>query len=76
MISTSVESHIILALRDLENDPKLNVRKAAEIYNASRTTLRRRQAGTRSRAEITIKSQKLTDLEEETIIQRLLDLSS
>ena len=39
-------------------------------------TLTRRQKGQPSQAEITVKSQKLSNLEEETIIKRLLKLES
>ena len=68
MGTPSNESHIILALQALENDPRLSVRKAAKLYNVSRTTLTRRQNGKHSRAEIIVKSRKLSNLEERTII--------
>lgn len=42
MESSSNESRTILALQALENDPKLSVRKVAQIYKVSRTTLTRR----------------------------------
>jgi len=76
MGTPSNESHIILALQALENDPRLSVRKAAKLYNVSRTTLTRRQNGKHSRAEIIVKSRKLSNLEERTIIQRVLKLES
>ena len=76
METTSIESRVILALQALENDPMLSVRKAASIYNAPRTTIQRRQKGIASQAETMPKSQKLSKLEEETIIHRLLQLDS
>jgi hypothetical protein len=76
MESTSNESRVILALQALRNDPKLSVRKASTIYNTPRTTLRRRQAGKPSQAETTVKTRKLSNLEEETIVQRVLKLDS
>ena len=72
MESTSIESRVILALQALENDPTLSLREAASIYNAPRTTIRRRQKGIASQAETMPKSQKLSKIEEETIIYRLL----
>ena len=76
MESSSNESRTILALQALKNDPSLTVKKASEIYNVPRTTLRRRLAGKPAQANITVKSRKLSDLEEETIIQRVLKLES
>jgi hypothetical protein len=76
METLSKESLIILAIQALENDPKLSVRKAAQIYKVSYVTLSRRRKGTLSRAEITVKSRKLSNLEEKTIVQRILKLGS
>lgn len=76
METASKESLMILALQALKNDPKLSVRKAAQIYRVSPTTLTRRQKGKPSQAETTVKSRKLSNLEEKTIVQRLLKLDS
>jgi DNA-binding Lrp family transcriptional regulator len=76
MESSSNESRTILALQALKNDPKLSVRMAAQIYKVSRTTLTRRYNGNPSQAETTVKSRKLSNLEEKTIIQRVLKLES
>src|SRR5664279_5563175 len=76
METPSKESLMILALQALETDPKLSVRKAAQIYKVSYVTLSRRRKGTLSRAETIVKSRKLSDLEEKTIVRRLLDLDS
>jgi hypothetical protein len=76
MESTSVESRIILAMQALENDLTLSVRKAATIYKAPRTTLRRRVKGKPAQVDTTVKTRKLSNLEEDTIVQRLLQLDS
>jgi hypothetical protein len=68
METPSKESLMILALQALKNDPKLSVRKAAQIYTVSPTTLTRRQKGKPSEAETTVKSRKLSNLEEKTIV--------
>jgi DNA-binding Lrp family transcriptional regulator len=41
----NTEARILLALQALQNDPKLKIRRAAEIYNVTRMTLWRRQKG-------------------------------
>lgn len=76
MGSPSYERQVFLALQALKNDPKLSVRKAGRIYKVSHTTLTRRQKGIYSQAETIVKTRKLTDQEEKTIVQRLLDLDS
>jgi hypothetical protein len=76
MESTSTESRVILAIQALENNPSLTTRRAVEIYNCPRTTLRDRRAGRQSRRDIQPKSRKLTNLEESVIVQYILDLDS
>jgi transposase len=76
METTSNEMFMILALQALKNDPKLSIRKAAKIYKVSIATLARRRQGQPSRVETIVKSQKLSNLEEKTIVQRVLKLDS
>ena len=76
MESTSNESRIILALQALKQDSKLSVRQAAQIYQIPRTTLRARRVGRIVRREMSANLRALTDLEEETIVQRILDLDT
>jgi hypothetical protein len=76
METPSNERFIILALQALKNDPRLSVRKAAKIYKVSPTTLARRRKGKPSRVETIVKSRKLSNLEEKTIVQRVLKLDS
>ena len=74
MESTSYEARVILALEAIKNNEKLSVRAAAKIYNISHTTLYQRRRGRSSRRDIPANSHKLTELEERTIIQYILDL--
>ena len=76
MPATSKEAYIILALEALENDRDLKVATAAKIYNVARTTLRRRRAGRRARRDVPANSRCLTDLEEQTIVQYITELST
>ena len=70
------EANILLALQALQQDPKLSIRRAAAIYIVPATTIRDRQKGMTSRADIMPNSRKLSDLEEQTIIEYILDLDS
>jgi transcriptional regulator with XRE-family HTH domain len=68
------EARIILAIEAIRTSKKLSRRKAAEIYNIPYTTLSERMAGRTSRSETRPNRHKLTELEEEVIIQYILDL--
>src|SRR6478736_5126281 len=70
------EARILLALQALQNDPKLSLRRASNIYKVNYWKLRRRQNGIQSRDAWVPKSRKLSDLEEQIIVQFLLDLDS
>ena len=70
------EANILLALKALQDDPKLSLRRAASIYQVHHWTLYRRQKGVQSRRDWIPKSRKLSDLEEQIIIQFILDLDS
>jgi hypothetical protein len=74
MSSISDEAKVILALEALQNTEKLSIRAAAKIYNVSERTIRRRRDGRHARRDIPANSRKLTDLEEEAIVQYILEL--
>ncbi|RKL09703.1 hypothetical protein BFJ70_g16619 [Fusarium oxysporum] len=76
MSQPSNEARILLALQALQNNPKLRLRRAATIYKVRYSTLRDRRNGIQSRSDWVPKSRKLSDLEEQTIVQFLLDLDS
>jgi hypothetical protein len=69
------EGDIILAISDITSNQIPSVKRAAEIYNVPQTTVRRRRAGQRSRRDCEPSSKRLTRLEEEAIVQRILDES-
>ena len=74
MASISYEARINLALEAIQNNKKLSIRAAAKIYNIDRTTLAQRRAGRPTRRDIPANSRKLTDLEEEAIVQYIIEL--
>jgi hypothetical protein len=76
MNTTSKEAQLLLALRAIEKDPKLSIRRAAIYYNVPLSTLSTRRKGTPSRRDSPPKSAKLTKLEEKVIVERILDLDS
>ena len=67
---------MILAYQALKRDPKLSIRTAATLYGVDRKTLGRRKHGIASQRDCTPKSRKLTNLEESTIVQYIIDLDS
>lgn len=76
MSATSKEAQLILTLAALQNDSNLSVSAAAKIYNVDRSTLRHRRAGGPARCETVPNSRKLTESEEEAIVQYIIDLDA
>ena len=70
------ESDLVLALEALKKDSKLSVWKAATIYKISEISLHNWCAGKQSQSELPANSQKLTNLEEKVILERVLDLDA
>ncbi|OAQ57491.1 DDE superfamily endonuclease [Pochonia chlamydosporia 170] len=70
------ERNLMLAIQARQQDRNLSARAAARTYNVSLTTLTRRSKGITSRRDTMPNSRKLTDLEESTILQYILDLDS
>ncbi|KAG6996134.1 Tigger transposable element-derived protein 1 [Fusarium oxysporum f. sp. conglutinans] len=70
------EARVLLALQALQNNPKLKLRRAAEIYEVGPMKLWRRRKGILSIHDTIPKSRKLSDLEEQIIVQYILDLDS
>src|ERR1700712_5866132 len=68
------ENQINLALRALERTPFLSLRRAASIYKVPIKTWSRRKNGVQARRDIIPKTRKLSDLEEITILERILEL--
>ncbi|KAJ0130623.1 Ankyrin repeat domain-containing protein 50 [Fusarium oxysporum f. sp. albedinis] len=76
MSDPNIEARILLALHALQNDPELSLRRAAGIYQVRYWTLHRRQKGILSTRDSIPKSRKLSDLEEQILVQFILDLDS
>ncbi len=70
------ERRVILALQALQNDESLSVLAAAKAYNVNCMTLTRRRDGRPARRDTTPNSKKLTQSEEEAIIQYVLELDT
>ncbi|KAM5529722.1 transposase [Fusarium oxysporum f. sp. phaseoli] len=74
MNPTQKEARIQLALQAYQADPKLSLRRAAKLYDVPHMTLVGRINGIQSRADIIPNCWKLSDLEEYTIVQYILNL--
>ena len=69
------EGAIQLAILDINSHQFQSNARAAAIYNVPRRTLVNRRAGRRSRRDCEPNSKRLTKLEEEAIVQRILEES-
>ena len=70
------EARIILAIKAIRSSEKISRRSAAKIYNVPESTLRDRMTGRPPRPEYRPKGHKLTELEEEVIVQKILDMDT
>ena len=66
---TNLESKILLALSDLQNDRVKSIRAAATLYTIPRSTLQARVDGRISRVDSRPIGHKLTQLEEDSLTQ-------
>ena len=68
------EADIQLAISSLNSNQVPTNRRAATIFNVPESTLRDRRAGKPARRDCPPNSKKLTQAEEEVIVNRILDL--
>ena len=68
------EANIHLALEAFKKGQIGTIGAVARAYKVSRMTLTRRLEGTMSRRDTTPNSRKLTPTEEESLLQRILEL--
>jgi transposase len=68
------EGRISLAIQAINNKEISSIRQAAERFQVDRSTLTRRLRGTTSRAETRPNSHKLTEIEEESLLQWILSM--
>ena len=76
MESTPYNRRLFLAIQALENDPTLKLVTAARLYNVPRRTLQRRRDGVQAQDDTNFDKRKLTKLEEEAIVKRVLKLNT
>jgi hypothetical protein len=74
MSQSNKEARITLALQAYQADPKLSLRRAAFMYDVHFRTLHHRSKGKEARDDWVPTQRKLSDLEEEVIVQYILDL--
>ena len=67
------EADVQLALSDILKNQIKSIQRAEIVYKVPLRTIRRRRDGTRSRRDCEPNSKRLTKLEEEAIIKRILE---
>jgi hypothetical protein len=72
----SAEANIHLAISAINRNQIQSVRGSAQTFAVPRTTLRHRRAGMPARRDCQPNSKKLTQLEEEVIVNYILDLDT
>ncbi|KAL2887357.1 hypothetical protein HOO65_050478 [Ceratocystis lukuohia] len=70
------EKNIVLAIQALRNDPKLRIYPTAKKYKVPPSTLYDRYHGKPFRGDLISNSRKLSDPEEQIIIEYIIDLDS
>ena len=68
------EGRILLALKCIQNKEITNIHEVTRIYNVPKTTLLRRLNGCVYRPEKRANNHKLTDNEEESLVQWILSM--
>lgn len=76
MTPPSQERQLQLALQAIQNDPYLSIRAATNIFGVPQMTLSRRLRGITSQRDRVPLNRNLTELEELTIVQYILELDS
>ncbi|KAF4332164.1 hypothetical protein FBEOM_14043, partial [Fusarium beomiforme] len=76
MSQPNEEARIILALQAYQEDPKLSLRRAAFLYDVHFRTLHYRSQGRQARADCIPNGRKLSDQEEQVIVEYILNLDS
>jgi hypothetical protein len=72
---TYTEGDIHIAISDIASKQIQSVRRAAAVYRVPRSTLQDRRARTRPRRDCEPNTKRLTELEEEVIVERILNQS-
>lgn len=72
---SQTEGRVSLALQAYRTSQLTSLRAAANAYDVSLTTLHRRHAGIQARAATSANSRKFSDLEEQVLLRKILQLS-
>jgi len=72
----SAEDNIILAIGALKANQFSSIRRAAKAFNVPKSTLIARLSSRASRQECTANSMKLSTIEEEVLLQKILNLDN
>ena len=75
VLRTYTEGDVYLAVQDLQNKQVKSLRRAEELYSVPQRTIQRRRDGKRPRRDCEPNSKRLTKLEEEAIVERILEQS-
>lgn len=67
--SVEKEGRVLLAVKHIQSHLSISQREAAEIFDIPRSTLARRLRGTLFRNDIRPTSHKLTQLEEDSLVE-------
>ena len=70
------EGSVLLAIEDIRNKQIPSVAAAATEFNIPRSTLRRRLAGATNRSETRANNHKLTEIEEQSLIQWVVSMDT
>jgi hypothetical protein len=73
MQKTYTKGEIYIAISNIASKQIQSVRRAAAVYRVPRSTLQDRRAGTRPRRDCEPNTKRLTKLEEEAIVQRIIE---
>lgn len=76
MSEPSKQARLLLAVKAFQENPKLGYKPIARSYRVAESTLRSRIKGSLSIDERRPAMQKLTELEEKVILERILDLDA
>jgi hypothetical protein len=70
------EAQLNLAIQAIKQNLKLSVRRVVKVYQVDNRRLGERLCGILSRRDILANSRKITDIEEDVLSERILELDS
>ena len=70
-----IEADVQIAISDITRNQIQSIRRAEKVYNVPERTIRQRRDGTHCRRDCEPNGKRLTKLEEEVVVQRILEES-